>query len=73
MTFNWDTLIEAIKEPARLFVLALLSWVITFAVPQLDPKWIPLMTVILKFVDALLHEWGKDTKNDALTLGITRF
>ena len=73
MTFKWDVLIEALKEPARLFVLALLSWLITWIVPQIDPKWIPVITVILKFVDSWLHEYGKETKNDTLITGLTRF
>lgn len=71
--FKWAVLLESLKEPLRIALLALIAWILTVIVPQIDVKWVPVITLALKWVDEWLHEWGKVTKNDTLITGITRF
>lgn len=71
---NWSVFFEAVKEPLRLLVLAIISWLITYVIPGVqDPTWNAILILVLRFADKWLHEFGKDAKNDALKLGITRF
>jgi len=62
---------EAAKEPLRLLVLAIIPLLLTYFA-SLPYGWAGIMLVILRFVDKLLHEIGKEN-NDALVKGITRF
>lgn len=73
MNIDKTVLWKAVKEPLRLLVLALVSWLITVIVPQLDEKYIPILTVVLKFVDQYFHELGKANGNPAMTKGLTQF
>lgn len=70
---KFNVLWESLKEPARIVVFAVISWLLTVIVPQLDPRLIPVFTLILKLVDEYLHQLGKATKNDTLLTGLTRF
>ena len=70
--FNWRLLWEAVKEPLRLAVLA----VIPVALVQLEAisaPWALVLICILRGIDSILHEFGKESKNDSLTKGLTRF
>lgn len=73
MKIDWDILLESLKEPARLLVLALVSWLITELVPQMPAEYAIPITFVLRFVDKILHEYGKAEDNDSLARGITRF
>lgn len=71
---KWEALVEATKEPLRLLVLAAVSYLITVVVPQInDPIWVAIITGVLRWLDSLLHQWGKATKNDTVAGGLTRF
>lgn len=69
-------LFEAIKEPLRLLVLAIIPFAITYFT-QIDSQWAIYATLILRFLDKALHEVGKDNstvKDESIFLkGITRF
>ena len=69
---NKTALTEAIKEPLRLLVLAImpivLVWLGTF-----NTEWAIAIVVILRFIDKLLHEIGKDTDSESLTKGLVGF
>jgi len=65
-------LFEAIKEPLRLLLLAILPFGIAY-VQDLPYEWAAIILVILRFLDKLLHELGKATNDDRLTRGLTRF
>lgn len=73
MDFKWSVLWESLKEPLRILLLGIVSWLVTVVVPQIPAQYIPVITLILKLVDEYLHQVGKDTKNDALLTGLTRF
>ena len=70
---QWTVLFESLKEPARLLLLAVVAWILTVVVPQIDEDWVPAITIILRFVDKYLYEFGKETDNDNIKLGLTRF
>ena len=73
MKINWIIFWEAAKEPLRLLVLALISWLITELVSQMPAEYAVPITFLLRFIDKVLHEYGKAKENDSLALGITRF
>jgi len=73
MKLDWNLLWESAKEPLRLLVLGVVSWALTSLVPTVPEVYAIPLTFILRFIDQLLHEYGKETKNDTLTLGLTRF
>lgn len=80
-----NNLIEALKEPARLMLLAFYSWLLTEGVrlavvafgSRLDPSiqlfMISGLLATLKGVDKYIHDLGKDSQNDNLIKGLTRF
>ena len=63
---------KAAKEPLRLLVLSILPILIT-RLSQLDYQWAVVGTLLLRLADSILHEVGKATNNETLTLGLTRF
>jgi len=68
----WKTLWEAAKEPLRLLVLSVLPVLIT-SLNELSYWWAALAIVLLRLLDSVLHEVGKETNNETLTKGLTRF
>lgn len=70
---NWKSALwEAVKEPLRLLLMALVSWGIVYFTTIPD-QWAVVFVFVLRFVDKLLHEIGKETDNSNLTTGLTRF
>lgn len=63
---------KAAKEPLRLLILSVLPVLITY-LGQFDYQWAVIGTILLRLVDSILHEVGKATNNETLTLGLTRF
>lgn len=57
---NWQPLIEGLKEPLRLVVLAIISWLITYVLPGVqDPTWNAVILLVLRAIDKIAHEYGK--------------
>lgn len=67
-----SALFEAVKEPLRLLVLAVIPFVITW-LGGLSYEWAVGATVVLRFIDKLLYELGKAKENKVLVGGLTRF
>lgn len=63
---------EALKEPLRLLVLAIIPVAITF-LTGLDVMWAAPMVALLRFIDKFLHELGKAESDENLIKGLTRF
>jgi len=63
---------EAVKEPLRLLALGLISLTVVY-VSGLTQEWAGVLLLVLRGVDKLLHELGKEQKNDSLIRGLTRF
>lgn len=71
---KWTTLWESVKEPLRLFVLGIISFLITELTSLEDQQmWITVLTIVLRFFDKWLHEFGKREGKEELVKGITRF
>lgn len=68
---NKEIIWKAIKEPLRLMVLSIIPIMLTYFA-SLPYAWAGILIVILRFVDKLLHEIGKES-NELLIKGITRF
>lgn len=71
-----EAVIEAVKEALRLVLLAIIPLVIAgLEAGAVDWKAVGIIAGVtaLRFVDKLLHEWGKDADNELLTKGLTRF
>lgn len=74
--FNREALWNAVKEPLRLFVLAIIPFGVAYFT-EIDAQWAIMATVILRFIDKWMHEVGK-TRSTArsesnLVTGLTRF
>lgn len=69
-------LLEGLKEVARVSLMASIPILIDgLSKNVVDWRLIGISAIIagLRFIDKILHEYGKDTKNDLLTKGLTRF
>ena len=73
---NKEAFMEAIKEPLRLLVLAVIPFLLVWA-GTIDTQWGVILTVVLRFVDKYVHELGVEqstkTKESPLVTGLTRF
>jgi len=71
-----SALFEAVKEPLRLLVLALIPFAITYFA-SLPYEWAIGATLVLRFVDKWLHEVAKEgvVKNEGVfgLKGLTGF
>ena len=60
---NWQPLWEGLKEPLRLIVLAVISWLITYVVPGVqDPTWNAILILVLRAIDKIAYEYGKEDR-----------
>jgi len=65
---------EAFKEFGRLVLLAAIPAAIdAIGLFHISPEFIGILTIVLRVVDKFLHEAGKETDNEQLAKGITRF
>jgi len=62
---------EATKEPLRLLLLGVVSFLVSY-LADLDVQWAAVGLFILRYADSILHEVGKEKKNSLIT-GLTRF
>jgi len=73
---NKEAILEAIKEPLRLLVLALIPFALAYF-SVIDTQWAIALTFLLRFADKLLHVVGKEVEEiggeSLLTKGLTRF
>jgi hypothetical protein len=73
---NKEALLEAIKEPLRLLVLAVIPFLLEYF-GKIGTEWAIVLVIILRFVDKYVHELGVEqstTKVESpLVTGITRF
>ncbi len=67
---------EAVKEPLRLLVLAVIPFLLVY-LGAINAEWAAVLILVLRFIDKYLHELGKEesTKTEESTLlkGLTRF
>ena len=63
---------KALLEALRWFVLAIIPVLIVYfgALPY---EWAAWLTIALRFADKIIHELGKELKEDGLIKGLTRF
>lgn len=83
-----NALIEAVKEALRFVLVGLSGSIIPIAMAGVDTvngaimiNWLIVSALLLatvlgavaRGIDKFLHEWGKETDNENLTKGLTRF
>jgi hypothetical protein len=69
-----EAILEGLKEPLRLLVLALIPLLINWISGQAwDAQFIAIVLIILRAVDKILHDIGKEAGNEVLEGGLTRF
>lgn len=72
-----EALWRAVKEPLRLLVMAIVSWLLAEVLPFVKGEWVPIIILILRFADKYLHELGKERSTtrsvSPLVKGLTRF
>jgi hypothetical protein len=65
---------EAIKEPLRILVIALIPLLINWLSGQpWNTEFITLTVIVLRAIDKILHDYGKEAGNTTLEGGLTRF
>jgi hypothetical protein len=69
---NKQVVWEAVKEPLRLLVLAIIPLLLVYFV-SLPYEWAGVIILALRLLDKFLHEVGKETKNKRLIKGLTQF
>ena len=62
---------EATKEPLRLLLLGVVSFLVSY-LADLDVQWAAIGLLVLRYADSILHEVGKE-KGNSLVTGLTRF
>lgn len=71
-----SALITALQELARVTLLAAIP-VLILGVENGQVNWeavgIAALIAALRFIDKLLHEWGKETNNKLMMRGLTQF
>lgn len=71
---NKSALWEAAKEPIRLLVIAIIPLLINWLSGQAwDPQFITLTIIVIRAIDKILHDYGKESGNTTLEGGLTRF
>ena len=71
-----QAILEALKEFLRVSVLAVIPVAVDgLTRGQLDLRLLGITAAVagLRFIDKLLHELGKESENDSLSKGLTRF
>jgi hypothetical protein len=67
---------EAVKEPLRLLVLAVIPLLLAY-LGTLSYEWAGVLIVLLRLIDSIMHEVGKvettKTVESPLLTGLTRF
>ena len=69
---NKTALWNAIKEPLRLMVLAIIPVILVW-LGTINTQWAIIIVAVLRFIDKFLHEIGKETGNESLTKGLVGF
>ena len=65
-------IVNVLKEAGRWVVLALIPVVLTY-LETISAEWAGILIVILRVLDKFIHELGKETENENLITGLTRF
>lgn len=74
MKINWKALWEAVKEPLRWFVIALIPVLINWISGQpWNVEAIGVVIAVIRIVDKMLHDYGKEVGNTTIEGGLTRF
>lgn len=74
MNINWKAVWEAVKEPLRWFVIALIPILINWISGQpWNAEAIGIAIAVIRIVDKMLHDYGKESGNTTIEGGLTRF
>lgn len=68
---DYSALWEALKEPARLLLMALAGWGISQLANTDQTLTVAIVTILLRTADKVLHQFGKDNEMDKLSKGLT--
>ena len=71
--FKWVALWESLKEPLRLIILGIISWILVAIVPQLDEKYVPIVLLVLRWADKFVHEYKSGIKTEGAYKGLIGF
>lgn len=68
---------EAAKEPLRLLLSALVALFLNALLEGADlglsNAGVAILTIVLRAIDKMLHDYGKATENETLKKGLTQF
>jgi hypothetical protein len=66
MKFDKKAFIEAVKEPLRFLLLAIIPFAIAY-ISELSYEWAGVIVFILKFIDKYMHEMAPKGESGGLT------
>lgn len=67
-------ILEIIKEPLRVFLLAIIAGIVSYlTTSELSTELIAILTIILRSLDKVIHDYGKSKDDDFVAGGLTRF
>lgn len=69
---DWKIIWEAVKEPLREFVMAIIPGILAY-LQTIPAEWAIILYFVIRAIDSAMHEVGKKAKDDTLITGITRF
>ena len=72
MELSKKALWKAVKEPLRLLVLSIIPFALAY-LKTISYEWAAVLIAVLRFVDKLLHQLGKEKSDKRLVRGLTRF
>jgi len=65
---------EAVKEPLRWLIIAIIPVLVNWISGQpWNPQLITYGVIVLRMIDKILHDYGKEAGNELLEGGLTRF
>jgi len=76
MKINWENMGKATREALRVMVLAIIPIaIVSLEAWKVDWRLIIIVSGVslLRFIDKLLHEMGKEKGQEKLLTGLTRF
>lgn len=69
---NWKVIWEAIKEPLREIIMAIIPGVLAY-VHAIPATWAIILYLVLRGVDSYLHEVWKADPTTGVQKGLTQF
>lgn len=69
---NWKALWVAVKEPLRWLAIAIIPVILAYF-EVIDTQWAVIIVAVIRIADKMLHDYGKEDKNEIMEKGVVGF